>query len=234
MDKLIGATIGEKHTSDWGLGMTDYKIDIPQPKVIKIDVPYRNGSLDITDYFLGSNQVFEDRNIELTFLHIGDYQNFENTVSTISNYLHGKLMRIILDTDKSFYYFGRLEISREKVDKVTSQITLSGQIDPYKYERYSSSEPWQWDTFNFQNGIIRNYKDITVKGNLSLIIPGRKKAIVPVFICSSEIDVIYNGKAYTLPQGKSSVTDIIIDEGEHLLTFIGNGTVTVEYRGGSL
>lgn len=234
MAKLIGARIENKHTSEWGLGLTDYQIDLPSPKVAIIDIPYGDGSLDLTNYMTGSYTTFGPRPIALTFLAIESYERFETVVSSIANYIHGQRVKIILDTDRDFYYIGRLTISREKTDKVTGEITLTGDCDPYKYERYSSLEPWMWDTFNFETGIIRNYKDLEVNGKLALLIPGRKKAVAPVFDCSQQLDVIYNGLAYTLPKGKSTVTDIALGEGEHELTFIGHGVVSVEYRGGSL
>lgn len=234
MAKIIGATIGNKHTSEWGLGLTDYQIDLPSPKVAIVSIPYGDGSLDLTKYLNGDHVTYDMRPMMLKFGINGSYEEFENLKTSISNYLHGELMKIIIDPDPNYYYIGRLSVSNEKSNKVEGEIVLSGNCDPYKYERYSSLEPWLWDPFNFENGIIRNYKDITVDGKLTLVIPGRKKPVAPVFDCSVEMDVIYNGLAYTLPQGKSTVTDIVLGEGEHELTFIGHGVISVDYRGGSL
>lgn len=58
-------------------------------------------------------------------------------------------VKIIFDTDPSFYYIGRLTIDVEKTDRVNGKLVISGDVDPYKYERYSSLEDWKWDTLQF-------------------------------------------------------------------------------------
>ena len=122
----------------------------------------------------------------------------------------------------------------DKTDKDSSKIVLSGDVDPYKHELYSSLDDWIWDTFNFETGIIREYKDIQVDGSYELMIPGLRKRIVPTIECSAPMQVTYNNRTYSLLDGKNKVFDIWIGEGENFLTFIGTGTVSVDYRGGSL
>ena len=109
---------------------------------------------------------------------------------------------------------------------------MSGSVDPYKYEKFSSLENWEWDTFNFRTGIIRNYKDIVVDGTYKLVIPGRRKRIVPVISCNTAIQVSYDGVIYNLSPGKNKVFGICIKEGENILTFSGKATISVDYRGG--
>lgn len=111
---------------------------------------------------------------------------------------------------------------------------MSGNVEPYKFEKFSSLEPWEWDSFNFKTGIIRNYKNIIVNGTYSLRIPGRRKRIVPVISCDESVQVSYEGTTYTLSPGKNKVFGICIKEGENILTFSGNATVSVDYRGGML
>ena len=108
------------------------------------------------------------------------------------------------------------------------------EAEPYKLERYSGIEKWVWDDFSFEDGIIRNYLDLQVNGTMVLMIPGRRKKVVPVFECSDAMTVEYAGQAYDLPAGRSKILDLQLCEGEHVLTFAGNGTVNVDYRGGRL
>jgi hypothetical protein len=48
------------------------------------------------------------------------------------------------------------------------------------------------------------------------------------------MQVTYNGITYDLPKGKSKVFDIWLGMGDNILIFTGNGTVSIDYRGGSL
>ena len=91
-----------------------------------------------------------------------------------------------------------------------------------------------WDTFNFEVGIIREYKNIRVENSYELLIPGLRKRIVPIIECSAPMRVSCNGKNYELKAGRNKVFDIWLGEGENILIFTGNGNVSVEYRGGSL
>ena len=91
-----------------------------------------------------------------------------------------------------------------------------------------------WDTFCFEDGIIRDYKDLEVNGSMTLLIPGRRKKIVPVIDCSVGMTLEYGGRTYYLPAGRSKIVDLQLGAGEHYLTFQGNGMVSVEYRGARL
>ena len=118
--------------------------------------------------------------------------------------------------------------------KVNSTIVIKATVEPYKNERFSSLEAWEWDTFNFETGIIRDYADIVVDGSYNLAIEGTRKQVVPTFITTGEVSVEFNGKTYNLPAGTSRILNIVIVEGENILKFKGNGVVSVEYRGGRL
>lgn len=142
-------------------------------------------------------------------------------------------MKVILGND-SFYYEGRISVSTEKLNKQYSSVEISVNRDPYKYELQSSVEDWEWDTFNFETGIVREYGNLQVDGTLELIIPGRVMRVIPIFECSAEMQVTYNGVVYTLPKGKSRSPDLMLSEGDNKLIFNGNGTVSVDYQGGSL
>ena len=61
---------------------------------------------------------------------------------------------------------------------------------------------------------------------------------VPLFIVNSADDtgmqVVFQGNTFDLLEGTNRVPNIVIKEGESEVTFIGNGTVSIDYREGSL
>ena len=118
-----------------------------------------------------------------------------------------------------------------KINQHYSQIVITLDAKPYKLAIRSSVEDWIWDTFNFEADVIRDYRDINVPGNIVII--GDVMPAGCVFDCSDEgVTVTYEGISCVLPKGKSTVPDILITEGEHVMAFTGSGTVSVEYRGG--
>lgn len=232
----LGVQIGEKHTlKDWNLGWMAVNLGFPESKTYEQDIPGADGTLDLTESMTNGDVKYKNRSISLEFeVQDEDFFRWSQIISEIANYLVGQKFRIILDNDPQFYYIGRLSMDAEKTDRRNSKLVLSGEVDPYKYEKYSSLEDWTWDDFNFETGITREYKDIQVDGTYDLYIPGRRKKIVPAIQCSASMQVTFNGKTYNLQAGKSKVFDIWLGEGENILTFTGTGKVSVDYRGGSL
>ena len=114
------------------------------------------------------------------------------------------------------------------------KVTIDVKADAYKYDISASDEDWPWDPFNFEDGIINETKDLVVDGELKVVIYGRRMHVVPVITCSNAMQVEFNGETYNLPEGSYEVFNIEIVEGENKLKFIGNGTVSISYRGGSL
>lgn len=231
---MLGVQIGDKHTYDnWGLKWEEVNISFPDIKTNYIDIPGGDGLLDLSEALTGDIQ-YSNRTINLTFNIECNFFNWQSKISEISNYIHGKKLKITLDTDKGFYYYGRVSINTNKTNMVDGELVIQCNVEPYKYESLSSIETWTWDDFNFTSSIIRDYKDLVVSGSLALTVQGRRKKIVPIFISNSIMTVTFNGVDYELPIGSTQVLDIELVEGDNILTFTGTGIISVDYRGGSL
>lgn len=209
----------------------------PTPKTKFIDIPGGDGQLDLTTSLTGDT-VYQNRTGSFEFIVDNGHQEWFTLYSDIMDYLHGKLQRATLEDEPTFYYEGRFSVNKWKSDPHNSRITIDYNVSPYKYEMHSSLEDWVWDTFNFETGIVREYKDLRVDGRLDFIIVGRRMRVTPSFIVKSDdgtgMKVKFNGVTYDLHDGSSRVINIQTVEGENKLTFTGNGTVSIEYRGGRL
>ena len=236
---MYGVTFGEKHSfRDWKLiTKSRPNISSPSPKTNYIDIPEADGKLDLTESLTGEVK-FDNRKITFEFTVIEARDRWTGLYSDIMNYLHGKKMKLFFDEDPNHYYLGRFEIDEWKSDKRTSTLTITGDVDPYKYDLYSSLEDWKWDTFNFENDAVREYANLQVNKRLEFTVIGSRKSVVPVFNVNSEtgtgMKVMFEGITYNLQDGSNIVVNIIIKEGENNLIFLGSGTVSVDYRGGSL
>lgn len=232
--KTNGVLIGDKHTqNDWHMILQSRTISMPTAKSNIVQIPCSDLFYDYTETQDGEVH-YEPRAITLEFAVICNVAEWSPIYSEIANYLHGRQHKIIFDTDPSFYYLGRLDVDSTRSNARVGKVTITGTLDPYKYEITSSLEDWLWDPFDFRTGIIREYKDIEVNGEYTLIIPGRRKKIVPDIYCSTAMTVTYLGVTYDLKVGLNQIGDIWLGEGDHELIFRGNGTVSVDYRGASL
>lgn len=230
---MNGVTFGTKHSyNDFGLILSSKDISLPNAKLKTVEVPGADGVIDLTEV-LTDDVKYENRNLSFTFTVIDPLASWAAVLSEVTNYLHGRKLQIVMDWDRNYYYEGRCTVNQFKSNKRTATIVIDCDCEPYKIEKNSSSEPWVWDTFSFVDGIIYINK-VTVEGSLSVTLLNRRKVVSPTFTCSSAIRVTHNGKTYSLAAGTTTVLDIRLQEGENIVTFTGNATVTIDYKGGSL
>ena len=114
---MIGVRFGTKHSyDDFGLILSKKEITLPDPKTETVDVFGRDGLLDLSEG-LTDDIKFKNRKLTFTFTVPNGLTYWTSALSSISNYLHGRKMQIILDADKTFYYYGRCTIDQFKSDK---------------------------------------------------------------------------------------------------------------------
>ncbi len=218
--------------SDFNLYIEKLEISEAELKEEIVDIPGADGELDFS-YSLTGDAKFKNRKINITCANLKKYFTLQE-YSRIQNALHGKKMKIRLSNDLNFYYTGKVSVGKYEANGLIREVIIECNVDPYKYDLFSSDEDWEWDPFSFVDGIINETKDLEVNGELEVSIIGRRQRVVPRFVCENALQLIFNEQTYNLPAGGSYSPDIEICEGENILKFIGNGTVTIEYRGGSL
>lgn len=221
-----------KSYEDWGLKLENIQLSFPEAKIDQIDIPGSNGVIDLTE--VNGPVCYKNRTITLSFSLEDDYIKWHILSSRIAKALHGKIIKCILPDDPNYYYEGRFSLNSQKTNDVISDIVISGNVYPYKRDVYSSAEEWLWDPFSFEDGIIRSYHDIEVSGTTSVSVIGSEMPAVPKFICSTEMEISFKGSVFHLSAGETTDYDIILSDGENQLIFTGQGTVTIEYRGGIL
>ncbi|WKY46008.1 mtfA protein [Eubacteriaceae bacterium ES2] len=224
--------IGEKWLEgDFGFVFNDKNISPPEPDIVTLEIPGTSDVIDLTEAISGDVE-YKQRKITIKILSGDGIDSYYAYHSKIANYIHGKKMKIVFNKDSGYYWIGRIAVSSANPEIYGSTITITATVDPYKYEVQSSMEPWVWDSFSFEDGIIRNYYNIAVPGSIAII--GRRKRVCPKIITTNVMTVSYLGNTYNLSLGENIIPDIFLGDGEHILTFSGSGTVSIDYRGGSL
>ena len=235
---MIGVQIEGKHTfRDWGLKWLACEIPMPEAKTTNVDVPGLDGVLDYTEALTGQ-ACFSNREIVLTFDRLDEnIAEWQRIYSEIAAHCHGKICRIVLDTDPAYYYQGRVSVGAAKDSERVTQLTFTVDADPYKYEVSGSTGDWLWDLFSFEDGVIREYQDIPVNGTKEVVCVGVQREVIPLITCSSNMMLRFNGHDYSLTarKGGNRVVEVVLEPNkENRLAFTGNGTVTIDYRGSVL
>ena len=221
--------IGDYNMSDFGLKLLGMELGTPAVRKSTVTIPGRNGALDLTEAITGF-PLYDNATHKLTFdFRDGTYDERVSVSSDLRGKIHGRRLPVVIGND-SYYYDARVSVDSSKLNQQYSQVVVTLDAAPYKLARKTSLDDWEWDSFNFETDIIRDYKNIQVPGELVVI--GDVMPTGCVFEASAAVTVMYDGKRYQLPKGRSTVPDILIMEGEHTMSFSGSGTVSVEYRGG--
>ena len=220
----------------WGLITTNIQIGEPEVKTTYIDIPGASGVLDLTE--AGGEVNYKTRTITLNFtkpetdtLEHSDGYLFEQKISRA---IHGQKMNITFDSDKTFYWSGRVHITDfDMSNKGQINITVEIDADPYKYDVSFDGDKWLWDTFDFNSGII-NVSRYEINGSQVITLINRDMPVSPTITASAPMTVMFNSKEVKIKQGTWKVYDIRLKSGENNLTFKGNGTIEISYKAGVL
>lgn len=152
----------------WGL-VPNARPTLPHPKQKTRVVEGLNtvdGSIDLS-WTETPWPVFENREGSFTFIYNPILQDSYNKYkpwivlySEISDFLHGRKLRMVLEDDPGYYYEGRFWVENwtSNTDGSGSTITIGYNVEPYKMSILSTLNDWLWDPFNFYNGDIKNNK----------------------------------------------------------------------------
>ena len=229
------------HTlNDWNLalGNNNY-IGDPEMETTYIQVPGRNGLIDASEVISG-RRIYTKRALSFELGGVNPRLNWDGIISGLRNNVNGRVCRLTIDNDTSYYWRGRVYING--FDRFRDLGTLKLDVpvaDPYKYDVLSSADPWLWDPFNFETGVIIQQDAKVITGSGSITIPHGHMPTCPQFVVSSVISapftVVSEAKSYELTTGTNTIPAILVGgEDDVVLNFNGSATVQVVYRGGSL
>lgn len=233
MDRPSGITIEGIHTSEWGLKMTKMKIPLPNVREELIKIPGMSGVLDATDTLTGYPTYGQREGLEFYFKLYGDWTEFENQKSKIAALIHGKKVKVVIDSDPSHYYLARLSVDAGKSKDVNADFILTGSADPFKYEITSSDEDWLWDSLDFNEGVIRELAGLEISVETEVTILAGDYSVSPTFKVTESINlaVTHNGYTYPLAVGDTKIPSIRVGDEDVTLTFTGQGKLSISYRG---
>lgn len=229
------------HTlDDWNLalGNNNY-IGDPQMETTYIKIPGRNGLIDASEAISG-RRIFTKRSLSFEVGGIHERLAWDSIISGFRNNIEGRVCRLTLDNDRGYYWRGRVYI--KGFDRFRELGTLNLTVpsaEPYKYSWESSAEPWLWDPFNFETGVITYIGAITVVGSETVTIPSGHMATNPDLVVSdktsADFTVTANGTTFDLSVGSNKFPSLFVGGEEEVeLEFTGDAKVQIVYRSGSL
>lgn len=202
------------HT-DYGLIVAPYAIPMPEPQTNFVEIPGRDGALDLSEAF--GTARYADRMISLTLYARAP---FDALVSMFVADVHGRRMNVIFDRDPTYYYDARITIEDVERHWGYCELSLECRAKPYKLEQFETT--------------------ITVlpAGTATVTLTNTRMPVVPSITVSAEMTLEFTidekDCAVTIPAGTHTVPALVLPEGDTKVGITGTGSVTFTYRKGAL
>lgn len=206
--------------NDLGLMLSSATISPAEPKTNFIDVPNRDGSVDLSEV-LGDIKYKSRTGVFIFSTKAGE--NLPAIRSAVMNTLNGrKFNKITLDRDPLYYWTGRVIGVSSEFIYPADKITVTATLDPYKSKQTETGINADLDD-EYQTFVLTNSRK-PVRPLITLDDDATLKVGNTVFSCSGG-SFQYDG--FILPQGSTiiqakSIAEIVINR------------MTISYREGSL
>jgi len=201
--------------ADYGLIVAPYAIPLPEPQMNFVEIPGRDGALDLSEAF--GTIRYADRIIPLTLYARAP---FDVLISSLAADVHGRRMNVIFDRDPTYYYDARMTIEDVERHWGYCELSLECRVKPYKLEQFETA--------------------ITVlpTGTATVTLTNTRMPVVPSITVSAEMTLTFTiaGVGYTinLAAGSHIVPSLVLTDGETKIDITGTGSITFTYRKGAL
>ena len=201
--------------ADYGLIVAPYAIPMPEPQTNFVEIPGRDGALDLSETF--GTVRYADRIIPLTLYARAP---FDTLISAFAADVHGRRMNMIFDRDPTFFYDARMTIEDVERHWGYCELSLECRVKPYKLEQFETA--------------------ITVlpTGTATVTLTNTRMPVVPSITVSAEMTLTFtiSEKDYsvTLPAGTHTIPSLVLLEGDTEIGITGTGSATFAYRKGAL
>ena len=201
--------------ADYGLIVAPYAIPMPEPQMNFVEIPGRDGALDLSEAF--GTVRYTDRIIPLTLYARAP---FDTSISAFAADVHGRRINVIFDRDPTYYYDARMTIEDVERHAGYCELSLECRAKPYKLEHFETA--------------------ITVlpTGSATVTLTNTRMPVVPVITVSAGMTLTFTllGKDYTvnLSAGTHIIPSLVLMEGDTEIGITGTGRITFTYRKGAL
>lgn len=213
--------LGNKSTyDDYGLFIAPTPtIEPAEPKTMYVDIPYGDGSIDLSESITG-NVVYNDREINFTMFFLGDDITAASVEKRLKNELHGKKMKIEMPQFPGYFFEGRVQVEKSTIEKSVSYFPVSVTASPYMLKKEIT--------------IVSHA--LTSSGILNLILENERMVTMPTFTTSAATKITFDNTSHSYTAGTFQSTGILLKEGDNPIKIEAAAGTVIEiiYQEGAL
>lgn len=210
---------GKMTWDDWGLILSDYQIGEADPKTEYVDIPFGDGSLDLTEAVSGEIN-YKNRPIDLTFTITQPLEEWSELMENIRATIHGRRIMVRLPDDPGHYYMGRCTVDSLKKAIIIGTLGVSITADPYRYKNAVTVQEWT----------------IGASGSETIILFNSRMRTLPTVTVSASTTFLIGSTSTVLATGSWEHTNLLLSQGYTTITVtaVAGTTVKFEYQEGAL
>lgn len=210
---MIGITFGNKHSyNDFGLLLADVSVTPPEPWRFEVEVPARNGILDLTSA-ITSKKRYRNRTISLEFQTIGAC-NYQQKLTEISNAIHGQTLDVVFDSDSQYHWNAYVIVDQQGSSEEVGSFQITLDCFPFKLKNTTTT--------------------YTVTGSDTITCVNGRMEVTPEFTATEEVTITFGEITKTVSAGTFTINEIQFAEGDNEITISSSGTTTITYTEGEL
>lgn len=195
--------------------LEDYDIASPEPKIVKVSVPGRNGDLDMSEALTGTI-AYNNRQITVRLGLVGRLEERLEKEQKILQLIAGNRVRLTFSHLEG-YFKGRCWVKEIQLDNDShTTIVLTIDCEPYRYE--------------------------LEKHEISLELSGKDEEVQcknlqmptqPIIITTNKTTIQFQKQSITVQAG-DHLLPFLFTSGENIIKISGSGMVTIQYQRGVL
>lgn len=200
---------------EYGCWLKWRTLSTPSPKTNYIQIPGRDGDLDLTEAL--GDVYYNDRNLQISLVHPSDvwYDDYERLVSAF----HGKQCHVKFGNDPDWYWTGRLNVGAYSAKD--HSLSMTAKVFPYKLSADEITE------------------SVTVSGATeetaeTVTLTAGRMNVTPQAVVTGSVTLKWGSRTAALSEGTYYVSGLLLTSGGNEIDVWGTGTVTFKYRNGSL
>lgn len=208
---------GKGSYTDFKLAIKSRTISLPEKKIIKEDIPFKNGAYDFSNIF--GELFWEERELEYTF-DIAEYtaEEMEKIKDNVVDWLLN-----IHDTDieddytRDYYYHGSYDDNSWEEDFGQGELKVTFMVYPYKFSKTLTTETISATTTE---------QTITLDNESS-------HKVTPTIVTDGAVEITIGTNKFSLSSGTYTSSSFILSKGINtwkIKTTTGNANVNISFR----
>lgn len=200
------------HTgNDLDLVQEKKEIGAPEVQFYTVEVPGRNGVLNLTKSLTGRTNYF-NRKIAFRYFTSGTLAEILEKIDTLMMY-HGETIQIIDDDTPAYFYEGEVVV---EVDRKPAYAFIEIEVD---------AQPFRVKLEKTLNAYTLTATETEV------VITNPGVAVSPEIVVSDTCVIAKGDTSFNLTAGTyTDISALILEHGENTYTISGSGTVNINYQ----